>query len=60
MPDSRGVIFTGEPDLGHLYTTLRRRFREAQGRLNIVMAARADRVVQVVAGLPNVLKGTLA
>ena len=30
MPDSRGVIFTGEPDLGHLYTTLRRRFREAQ------------------------------
>lgn len=36
-----------------------RRFREAQGRLNIALAARSDLVVQVVAGLPNVLKGRL-
>ncbi|MEO0938393.1 MAG: bifunctional adenosylcobinamide kinase/adenosylcobinamide-phosphate guanylyltransferase [Pseudomonadota bacterium] len=36
-----------------------RAFREAQGRLNIALAARADCAVQVVAGLPNVLKGTL-
>jgi len=36
-----------------------RAFREAQGRLNIAVAARAGLAVQVVAGLPNVLKGTL-
>lgn len=36
-----------------------RSFREAQGRLNIAVARRAELVVQVVAGLPNVLKGQL-
>jgi adenosylcobinamide kinase/adenosylcobinamide-phosphate guanylyltransferase len=38
---------------------LSRQFREAQGRLNIALAAQSDMAVQVVAGLPNALKGTL-
>lgn len=39
---------------------LSRQFREAQGRLNIALAAEATLAVQIVAGLPIVLKGTLS
>jgi len=38
---------------------LARRFRQAQGELNQKLAERADLVVNVVAGLPQVLKGNL-
>lgn len=51
------IIVTNE--VGHGIVpdnALARTFREAQGRLNIALAAQADLVVQVTAGLPVTLK----
>ncbi|MBV9829791.1 MAG: bifunctional adenosylcobinamide kinase/adenosylcobinamide-phosphate guanylyltransferase [Alphaproteobacteria bacterium] len=53
------VLVANEVGLGLVPTTpLGRRFRDAAGWLNQDIAARADRVVFMAAGLPMVLKGT--
>lgn len=54
------VIVSNEVGQGIVpQNALARRFREAQGRLNIMLAEQADLVVQITAGLPQVLKGRL-
>ncbi|MFY0617524.1 bifunctional adenosylcobinamide kinase/adenosylcobinamide-phosphate guanylyltransferase [Shimia sp.] len=57
---ARVVIVSNEVGLDVVPdNALARRFRDAQGALNQVLAAQADLAVLVVAGLPIVLKGAL-
>jgi adenosylcobinamide kinase/adenosylcobinamide-phosphate guanylyltransferase len=54
------IVVTNEVGHGIVpENALARSFREAQGRLNIALAAQADLAVMVTAGLPTVLKGHL-
>jgi adenosylcobinamide kinase / adenosylcobinamide-phosphate guanylyltransferase len=54
------VIVSNEVGFGIVPdNALARRFRDAQGRLNQQLAARAELAVLLVAGLPVVLKGAL-
>lgn len=53
------VVVSNEVGLGIVPdNALSRRFRGAQGQLNQALAAQAGLIVNVVAGLPQILKGT--
>ena len=62
MAQCKAPVVVVSNEVGHGIVpdnALARTFREAQGRLNMALAAQADLVVFVTAGLPQVLKGSL-
>lgn len=62
IANTQATVVVVSNEVGHGIVpdnALARQFREAQGRLNIVLAAQADLVISVTVGLPHVLKGQL-
>ncbi len=58
--EKRLILVSNETGLGIVPDSpVGRRFRQSQGELNQALAARADCVIQVIAGLPLVLKGQI-
>ena len=60
ISEKRLILVSNETGLGIVPDSpVGRRFRQSQGELNQALAVRADCVIQVIAGLPLILKGQI-